>query len=58
MKKLLKQLGVTLPTVLLVAGAAAVSCGVSWFCVPAGIITGGCFSMAAGGLLIKRGRPT
>ena len=53
MKKLLKQLGVTLPTVLLVLGAAAVS-----FCVPAGIITAGCFSMAAGWLLIKGGRPT
>ena len=58
MKKLLKQLNEALPTVLLVLGAAAVSCGVAWLCVPAGIITGGCFSMAAGWLLIKGGRPT
>lgn len=58
MKKLLKQLDEALPTVLLVAGAAAVSYGVAWFCIPAGIITGGCFCMAAGWLLIKGGKPT
>lgn len=55
MKELLKQLNDSLPTLLLVVGAASVSFGVALFCVPAGIITGGCFSMAAGWLLIKGG---
>lgn len=58
MKELLKKIDEALPTVLLAFGAAAVSSGVALFCIPAGIITGGCFSMAAGWLLIKGGRPT
>ena len=55
MSKFLKIFCVNLPTVLLVLGAAAVSVGVGWLCVPAGIITGGCFYMAAGWILIKGG---
>ena len=55
MSKLLKIIQEDLPTALLVLGAGAVSVGVGWFCVPAGIITGGCFSMAAGWRLIKGG---
>lgn len=55
MKKLLNQINDGLPTVLLVLGAAAVSFGVAMVCMPAGVITGGCFSMAAGWLLIKGG---
>lgn len=55
MSKFLKIFCVNLPTVLLVLGAAAVSVGFGWLCVPAGIITGGCFSVAAGWLLIKGG---
>ena len=53
MKKLLKQFEEALPTVLLALGAAAVSWGVGWICLPAGIITAGCFSMTAGWLLIR-----
>ena len=55
MKELLKKIDEALPTVLLAFGAAAVSSGVALFCIPVGIITGGCFSMAAGWLLIKGG---
>ena len=55
MSTILKIFCVNPPTVLLVLGAAAVSVGVGWLCVPAGIITGGCFSMAAGWILIKGG---
>lgn len=55
MKKLRKYLDTALPTVLLVLGAAAVSCGIAWICVPAGIIAAGCFSLAAGWLLIRGG---
>ena len=55
MKKLLKNLRANLPTVLMTLGATAVSAGIGWVLPPAGIITGGCFLIAAGWLLIRGG---
>lgn len=57
MKKLLKNLRANLPTVLMTLGAAAVSSGIGWVLPSAGIITGGCFLIAAGWLLIRGGGP-
>lgn len=55
MNKLLRYIAEHLATGLLVLGGALVSAGVGCFCVPAGVITTGCFSLAAGWLLIKGG---
>lgn len=55
MKKLLKNLRANLPTVLMTLGAAVVSTGIGWVLPPAGAITGGCFLIAAGCLLIRGG---
>lgn len=55
MKNLLKNLRENLPTVLMTLGAAAVSAGIGWVLPPAGVITGGCFLIAAGWLLIRGG---
>lgn len=55
MKKLLKNLRANLPTVLMTLGAAVVSTGIGWVLPPAGVITGGCFLIAAGWLLIRGG---
>nr|DAH67851.1 MAG TPA: Protein of unknown function (DUF1056) [Caudoviricetes sp.] len=55
MKNVLKNLRENLPTVLMTMGAAAVSAGIGWVLPPAGVITGGCFLIAAGWLLIRGG---
>ena len=58
MKRLLKKVCALLPTGLLVAGAAAVSCGIAMIYIPAGIIAAGALSITAGVLLIRGGGET
>lgn len=55
MKKLLKTLSAMLPTVLLVSGTVAVSCGVAMIYLPAGLITAGALAIIGGVLLIRGG---
>lgn len=55
MKKLLKQLGAALPSLLLTLGAAALAVGAGMIFVPAGVLTGGVLSLAAGWLLVRGG---
>lgn len=52
MKHVMRFIAGALPTVLLVAGAAAVSAGVAMIWPPAGIITAGILAMVGGVLLI------
>lgn len=53
MRKLSKTLGAMLPTLLLVLGAVAVSCGVAMIYPPAGVITAGALAIVGGVLLIR-----
>lgn len=63
MKKLLKDavrgiykgLNAILPTILLVMGAVAVSCGVAMIYLPAGVISSGILAIICGVLLIRGG---
>lgn len=55
MKKLLKFTNDTLPTGLLVLGAAAVSVGIGMIWLPIGVIVAGGMSIA-GGVLMMMGR--
>ncbi|MFR1050278.1 MAG: hypothetical protein ACLSE7_00910 [Lachnospirales bacterium] len=55
MNKLLRHISEHLATVLLVLGSAAVCVGAGCIFIPAGILTAGFFSLAAGWLLIKGG---
>ena len=51
MKKLLNGIRELIPTALLAAGAAFIAYGVGMICIPAGVITGGVLSVAAGALM-------
>ena len=55
MKKLLKILSAMLPTILLLLGAVAVSCGIAMIYLPAGVITAGALAIVGGVLLIRGG---
>ena len=55
MRKLLKCLSTMLPTILLVLGATAVSCGVAMIYLPAGVIAAGTLAIVGGVLLIRGG---
>ena len=55
MKKLLKGIRELIPTALLAAGAVLIAGGVGMICIPAGVITGGVLSVAAGCLMILGG---
>ena len=55
MRKLLKTLSAMLPTLLLVLGAVAVSCGVAMIYLPAGVIAAGAIDIVGGVLLIRGG---
>lgn len=55
MEKLLKFVNDTLPTGLLVFGAAAVSAGIGMIWLPAGVIAAGGMAIA-GGILMMMGR--
>lgn len=55
MRKLLKILSAMLPTLLLVLGAAAVSCGIAMIYPPAGVIAAGTLAIVGGVLLIRGG---
>lgn len=55
MSKLLKILSAMLPTLLLVLGAVAVSCGVAMIYLPAGVIAAGVLAVIGGVLLIRGG---
>lgn len=50
-----KGLSAMLPTMLLVLGAVAVSCGVAMIYLPAGVITAGVLAVIGGVLLIRGG---
>lgn len=54
-QKIRKQIIALLPTVLLVLGAVAVSFGVGMIYIPAGVISGGGWTLLGGVLLIKGG---
>ena len=53
MEKLLKTLSAKLPTLLLVLGAVAVSCGIAMIYLPAGVIAAGTLAIVGGVLLIR-----
>lgn len=55
MRKLLRMMSAMLPTILLVLGAAAVSCGVAMIYLPAGVIAAGTLAIIGGVLLIQGG---
>ena len=50
-----KGLSAMLPTILLVLGAVAVSCGVAMIYLPAGVISAGVLAIIGGVLLIRGG---
>ena len=52
---LAQAIGRTIPTVLLILGAATFSIGIGMIYLPAGVITTGALAMMAGVLLIKGG---
>lgn len=50
-----KAIANSLPDLLMVAGAAAISCGAGVLHIAAGLITAGAFALAAGLLLARSG---
>lgn len=50
-----KGLSAMIPTILLVLGAIAVSCGVAMIYLPAGVIAAGVLAIIGGVLLIRGG---
>lgn len=58
MRKLLKNWNELLPTVLLLAGAAAVSGGIAMVYPPAGLMAAGAFMVLVSVLLIRGGDET
>ena len=50
-----KGLNAMLPTILLVFGAVAISCGVAMIYLPAGVIAAGTLAITCGVLLIRGG---
>ncbi len=55
MRRLLEALAASVPTVLVILGAAAVAVGVGMIYLPAGVIAGGLLTAAAGVVLIRGG---
>lgn len=53
--KIRNRITAALPTVLLVLGAIAVSVGIGMVYIPAGVISGGGWTLLGGVLLIKGG---